>query len=74
MTMSESWTAVDDYYARLLQASDPIMEKVLADSEAAGLPAIQVSPLQGRMLMLLVQAIGGRRVLDIGTLGGYSTI
>jgi predicted O-methyltransferase YrrM len=72
--MSETWTAVDDYYGRLLHASDPVLEKVLAESEAAGLPAIQVSPLQGRMLMLLVQAIGAHRVLEIGTLGGYSSI
>jgi predicted O-methyltransferase YrrM len=70
----EQWKAVDDYYAALLGASDPVMEKVLAASEAAGLPAIQVSPLQGRMLMLLAQAAGSRRILEIGTLGGYSTI
>jgi predicted O-methyltransferase YrrM len=68
------WSAVDDYYASLLGASDPVMENVLAASEAAGLPAIQVSPLQGRMLMLLAQAAGARRILEIGTLGGYSTI
>lgn len=70
----EQWKAVDDYYAALLGASDPVMEKVLAASEAGGLPAIQVSPLQGRMLMLLAQAAGSRRILEIGTLGGYSTI
>jgi predicted O-methyltransferase YrrM len=70
----EQWKAVDDYYAALLGASDPVMEKVLAASQAAGLPAIQVSPLQGRMLMLLAQAAGSRRILEIGTLGGYSTI
>jgi predicted O-methyltransferase YrrM len=70
----EQWKAVDDYYSALLGASDPVMEKVLAASEAGGLPAIQVSPLQGRMLMLLAQAAGSRRILEIGTLGGYSTI
>jgi predicted O-methyltransferase YrrM len=70
----EQWKAVDDYYAALLGASDPVMEKVLAASDAAGLPAIQVSPLQGRMLMLLAQTAGSRRILEIGTLGGYSTI
>ena len=70
----ERWVAVDDYYAALLNASDPIMEAVLKNSESAGLPAIQVSPLQGRMLMLLAQAAGVRRILEIGTLGGYSTI
>jgi predicted O-methyltransferase YrrM len=70
----ERWNAVDDYYAALLNASDPVMEAVLRNSESAGLPAIQVSPLQGRMLMLLAQAAGVRRILEIGTLGGYSTI
>jgi predicted O-methyltransferase YrrM len=68
------WSAVDNYYTTLLGASDPVMENVLAASQAAGLPAIQVSPLQGRMLMLLAQAAGARRILEIGTLGGYSSI
>ncbi len=68
------WSAVDDYYATLLGASDPVMENVLAASQAADLPAIQVSALQGRMLMLLAQAMGARRILEIGTLGGYSSI
>ena len=68
------WGAVDDYYAALLGPSDPVMEHVLSASEAAGLPAIQVSALQGRMMMLLAQAAGARRILEIGTLGGYSTI
>jgi predicted O-methyltransferase YrrM len=70
----ERWKAVDDYYAGILGAADPVMEEVLKASEAAGLPSIQVSPLQGRMLMLLAQMAGARRVLEIGTLGGYSTI
>ena len=68
------WNAVDDYYASLLGASDPVMENVLAASAAAGLPAIQVSALQGRLLMLLAQAMGAHRILEIGTLGGYSSI
>ena len=50
------------------------MEKILKASEDAGLPSIQVSPLQGRMLMLLAQMTGAKRILEIGTLGGYSTI
>src|SRR5271167_4248199 len=73
--MSEKvWSAVDQYYVDLFSASDPVMEQVLVASDAGGLPAIQVSPLQGRMLMLLAQAMGARRILEIGTLGGYSTI
>lgn len=70
----ERWKAVDDYYAGVLTAADPVMEDVLKASEVAGLPPIQVSPLQGRMLMLLAQMAGAKRILEIGTLGGYSTI
>ncbi|HEY2834950.1 MAG TPA: O-methyltransferase [Rhizomicrobium sp.] len=70
----ERWKAVDDYYTGVLSAADPVMEEVLKASEAAGLPAIQVSPLQGRMLMLMAQMAGAKRILEIGTLGGYSTI
>lgn len=70
----ERWKAVDDYYAGALTAADPVMEDVLKASEVAGLPPIQVSPLQGRMLMLLAQMAGAKRILEIGTLGGYSTI
>jgi len=70
----EHWKAVDDYYTGVLGAADPVMEEVLKASEAAGLPSIQVSPLQGRMLMLLAQMAGAKRVLEIGSLGGYSTI
>ncbi|HWF64076.1 MAG TPA: O-methyltransferase [Rhizomicrobium sp.] len=72
--MSKVWDAVDDYYAKAFGASDPLMKKVLAASRKAGLPDIQVSPLQGRFLMLLAQAMGARRILEVGTLGGYSTI
>ncbi len=70
----ERWKAVDAYYAGLLGAADPAMEEILRASERAGLPSIQVSPLQGRMLMLLAQMVGAKRILEIGTLGGYSTI
>jgi predicted O-methyltransferase YrrM len=68
------WSAVDEYYGDLFAVSDPVLTQVLVASDAGGLPAIQVSPLQGRMLMLLAQAMGARRILEIGTLGGYSTI
>jgi predicted O-methyltransferase YrrM len=72
--MSKTWDAVDDYYAKAFGASDPVMAKVLAASKKAGLPDIQVSPLQGRLLMLLAQSMGAKRILEVGTLGGYSTI
>jgi len=70
----ERWKAVDDYFAAVLGGNDPIMDEVLKACDRAGLPSIQVSPLQGRMLMLLAQMAGARRILEIGTLGGYSTI
>ena len=70
----ESWTAVDDFYGSLLQPEDPALDAALAANEAAGLPAIDVSPAQGKMLHLLARAIGARRILEVGTLGGYSTI
>jgi predicted O-methyltransferase YrrM len=70
----ELWTRVDEYIARTLIGDDPGLEAALRDSEAAGLPAIAVSPAYGQMLHLLARAIGARRILEIGTLGGYSTI
>jgi predicted O-methyltransferase YrrM len=54
--------------------ADPALDEALAASAAAGLPAINVSPVQGKLLHLLARAIGARNVLEIGTLGGYSTI
>ncbi len=69
-----AWQAVDTYYGELFGISDPVMEHTLAASHAGGLPAIQVSPLQGRLLMMLAQMSKARRILEIGTLGGYSTI
>jgi predicted O-methyltransferase YrrM len=71
---ADQWTAVDDYFTGLLRPSDPVLDESLAASAAAGLPAIQVSPLQGRLLRLLAQTQGARSILEIGTLGGYSTI
>jgi predicted O-methyltransferase YrrM len=70
----ELWTAVDRYFSDLLVDADPALNEALAASAAAGLPAINVSPVQGKLLHLLVRAIGARNVLEIGTLGGYSTI
>jgi predicted O-methyltransferase YrrM len=70
----EQWTAVDNYVADLFLKGDSVLEGVLRDSAAAGLPAIHVSPTQGRLLQLLVSIRGACNVLEIGTLGGYSTI
>jgi len=70
----EIWDAVDRYLADLLTLNDPVLEEAVRSSAAAGLPAIQVSPLQGRLLHLLAQLQGARRILEIGTLGGYSSI
>jgi len=70
----KAWTAIDEYIADCLVADDPALDAALAASEAAGLPAINVAPNQGKLLMLLVRATAARRILEIGTLGGYSTI
>jgi len=74
--MSEkSWGEVDGYIGeRLLAGADPVFEAVLRANAAAGLPAIDVSPAQGKFLNLLVRIAGAKRILEIGTLGGYSTI
>lgn len=69
-----SWAAVDDYFAGLLAAQDAALGQALARNAVAGLPAHDVSALQGKFLALLVRLTGARRVLEIGTLGGYSTI
>ncbi len=74
MMTEELWTAVDRYLGDLLAPADSALEAALAASTAAGLPAINVSPVQGKLLHLLARAIGARNVLEIGTLGGYSTI
>ena len=70
----EEWTAVDNYITDCFVPGDPALEAALAASDAAGLPSINVAPNQGKLLMLLARAIGARRILEIGTLGGYSTI
>ena len=70
----ELWTTVDEYLSNSLLNADPVLDNALAASAAAGLPSIQVSPCQGRLLQLLAQLQGARRILEIGTLGGYSTI
>lgn len=70
----EQWTAVDSYIADLFIGSDFALEAALDASKAAGLPAISVSPAQGKMLHLLARVQGARSILELGTLGGYSTI
>jgi predicted O-methyltransferase YrrM len=74
MTDERRWTAVDDYLTRSIVAEDEALSAALAANEAAGLPSIDVSPAQGKMLHLLVRIAGGKKALEIGALGGYSTI
>ncbi|MEY2486765.1 MAG: hypothetical protein QOH39_2413 [Verrucomicrobiota bacterium] len=68
------WDEVDVFLSQKLRTSDAVLEAALRESERAGLPAIQITPNQGRMLQLLAQTQGANRILEIGTLGGYSTI
>jgi predicted O-methyltransferase YrrM len=68
------WTAVDDYTNETFIGQDDALEAALAATEAAGVPAINVTPAQGKMLHLIAQSIGAKRILEIGTLGGYSAI
>lgn len=70
----ETWDAVDHYLAGTLVKADAALEEALRESEAAGLPAISVSPAQGKFLNLLARVQGARTILEIGTLGGYSAI
>lgn len=69
-----AWSAVDDYIGVKLLGEDAVLEDVLAANRAAGLPDIDVSPSQGRMLTLLARMAGAQRILEVGSLGGYSTI
>jgi predicted O-methyltransferase YrrM len=71
---SERWNAVDRYIAEHLVAPDSALDAALGASAAAGLPQIAVSPPQGKLLQLLAQIHGARTILELGTLGGYSTI
>ena len=72
--MEQIWDKVDTYFGEQLAPSDPALEAALAASAAAGLPPINVTAVQGKLLQLLVQACSARRILEMGTLGGYSTI
>ena len=68
------WTAVDDYLEHQLIPQDAVLDAILKHSDAAGLPSINVAPNQGKMLMLMAQSIQAQRILEVGTLGGYSTV
>ena len=72
--MSEAWRAVDAWLGDKLLGDDPALDAALAANAAGGLPAIDVSPVQGKLLHLLARAMGARRILEVGTLGGSSTI
>ena len=70
----QRWTAVDGYIAEHLLPADAALDAAVADSVAAGLPPISVTPNQGKLLQLLARMQGARSILELGTLGGYSTI
>jgi predicted O-methyltransferase YrrM len=70
----EAWSAVDEFISGTLAPHDEALAAAVRASEEAGLPAIQVSPPQGKLLHLLARAIGARSIFEFGTLGGYSTI
>jgi predicted O-methyltransferase YrrM len=68
------WTAVDQYTTDLLMPPDPVLDSALAASDAAKLPSINVTASQGKMLMMLARLAGASQILEVGTLGGYSSI
>ncbi len=69
----ELWTKVDEFYAAVVQ-EDEVLKSAAGEAEKAGLPAIAVSASQGKLLMFVAQMIGARKILEVGTLAGYSTI
>jgi predicted O-methyltransferase YrrM len=69
-----TWTAVDELLARTIVRQDAALAQALESSAQAGLPHIEVTPAAGKLLHVLARAVGARRILEIGTLGGYSTI
>ena len=70
----EQWNAMDNYLTSRLLPDDTVLDAALEASAAAGLPSINVAPNQGKLLHLLAKLRGARRILEVGTLGGYSTI
>lgn len=71
---ASTWSAVDRYFATKLLPDDPVMRQVLQHADDAGLPPIQIEANQGRFLQLLARMLGARRILEVGTLGGFSGI
>ena len=69
-----TWREVDEYFETELNPQDPVLAEAIKASTAAGLPSIQVSPAQGKLLYLLALAQGAQRILEVGTLGGYSAL
>ena len=74
LTGPELWNAVDEHLVGALLGADPVLEAVTARNRDEGLPSIAVAPVQGKLLNLLARMVGARTVLEVGTLGGYSTI
>lgn len=74
MSNEQLWTKVDEYFIEKIIPTDEILEKVLTTNRELGIPEIDVSPTQGKLLYLLAKIKGARKVLEIGTLGGYSSI
>ncbi|KAJ7748350.1 O-methyltransferase family 3 protein [Mycena metata] len=74
VTTAEDWARSDHYHNSFLHTKDEILDAALKNSTANGLPEIAVSAAQGKFLNLLVSSIGAKRILEVGTLGGYSTI
>lgn len=74
MTEEQKWTEIDHHIVDMLGLDDPALEAALADSAAAGLPSISVTANQGKFLQMLARILGAKSILEIGTLGGYSTI
>ncbi|PWT70238.1 MAG: methyltransferase [Chloroflexi bacterium] len=70
----DQWSEMDRYLAGLFAPPDPVLEQALQAGAAAGMPAINVSPVQGKLLYLLARAVRAQRILEIGTLAAYSTI
>jgi predicted O-methyltransferase YrrM len=70
----EQWTAVDNYINDKIVPSDAALDAALQSSEEAGLPSIQVAPNQGKLISILARSLGAKSILEVGTLGGYSTI
>lgn len=70
----ETWSAVDAYLGDHFIPTDPALDQALRASAAAGLPEIQITPMQGKLLQVLARMQGAQNILEIGTLGGYSTI